>query len=149
MSRQVYRLEPALPAHAMKTYHIARPVPTHFKMVGCKEAGCRAYQRGWQTTVDTSTTIGQKRANYIRLRSGRSFSFTQTGTLVVFTFSPGQKCFAEHQVPVGREPIFAVKEGDWRGNPRGSTPTIFKGSRQFIDDFGEHQTKLADRLKRG
>lgn len=147
--RPIYRLPPKLPPQAMKTYQIARPLPTHWRVATCAEVDCGAWQHGWKTVLDVAKKIGQTRANYIRLHSGRAFTVEQVGTLVTFTFSAGQRCFTQHLVPVGREPLFAVREGDWRGNPRGTEPVRFTSARQFVDDFGEHQERLADRLKKG
>jgi hypothetical protein len=153
--RPVHRLTPRLPSQAMKTYHIARPAPTHFRKADCREVECAAWRNGWTTVIDVARAAraglpsGGDQANYIRLHSGRHYTHTQTGTLVTFRFPPGQQCFTAHQVPVGREPVFAVTGGDWRGNPRGTAPVRFRSPRQFVDDFAEHQSRLADRMKRG
>lgn len=163
--RPVNRITPKLPPQAMKTYHIARPVllqpdgtlgaGSHWRDADCKEADCGAYLRGWQTTIDVSRRArgglpsGAQQANYIRLHSGRAFTVSQAGDLVTFTFPPGQRCFGRHRIPVGREPLFAVTGGDFRGNPRQIRPVRFRGHRQFIDDFGEHQSKLKERFDRG
>lgn len=155
MIRPVSRVAPKLPAAAMKTYHIARPLPTHFRAATCKEVECAAYRNGWTTTVDVARPArgglpsGAAQANYIRLHCGRRYTHAQAGTLVAFRFPPGQECFATHQVPVGREPTFAVAGGDWRGNPLGIELVRFASARQFVDDFGEHQGRLKDRLDRG
>ena len=147
--RPLNRITPILPPQAMQTYHIARPVETHFRKATCREAGCGAYERGWMTTVDTSTDLGRKQAYYIRMKSGRKYEFTEQGTLIEFRFPAGQRCFGEHQIPTGREPIFALTGGDWRGNPRGTRTVRFSGHRQYIDDMGETLDRLADRRKRG
>ena len=147
--RPVYRPPPLMPPTGYKTYKIARPVGSHFRSATCAEVNCSAWRQGWETTIDTFTTLGGRQANYIRLHSGRSYTHTQDGVLVTFRFPAGQTCFRAHRMPVGREPLFARVDGDWRGNPFGTRPVMFKGHRQFIDDFAEHQIRLADRLKRG
>jgi hypothetical protein len=147
--RPVFRPEPLRQPGAYKTYQIARPLPTHFRRASCAEADCSARARGWRTVVDVATQLGARQANYIRLKSGRAFIAAQAGTLVTFTFPPGQECFRQHRLPVGREPLFALAGGDWRGNPNGTRLVVFRGHRQFLDDFGEHQQRLTDRIKRG
>lgn len=157
--RPMYRPEPALPAHARKTYHIARPLRvnpdgtlaagSHWRNATCQEADCEAWRKGWRTVVDVERKLGRQQAGYIRMHSGRAFTVSQAGTLVTFTFPAGQRCFAQHRVPVGREPVFGVVDGDFRGNPRGTAPVAFRDHRDFLDDFGEHQQRLADRQQRG
>ncbi|MGH3680777.1 MAG: hypothetical protein ACRDT2_11090, partial [Natronosporangium sp.] len=107
--RPVTRITPKLPPQAMKTYQVARPLPTHWRPASCAEVGCPAHAHGWQTTIDVATELGGRQANYIRLHSGRAFTAAEAGTLVTFTFPPGQTCFRRHQLPLEREPIFAVR----------------------------------------
>jgi hypothetical protein len=97
--------------------------------------------------VDTSTSVGRKQANYIRLHSGRSFTFTQAGSIVTFTFAASQNCFSQHQVPLERDPIYRIKGGDWRGNPC-RVPTIPLRGDAWVDDFGENQEKVKERIER-
>lgn len=159
------RFPPRMPPQAYKTYHVARPMlverdgtarpGSHWRAATCQEVDCAAYRRGWKTVIDVSRRArgglpsGMAQANFIRLHAGRHFTAVQDGDLVTFTFPPGQKCFTQHRIPVGREPIFAVTGGDWRGNPTGMRPVRFANHRRFVDDFGEHQQRLADRYKKG
>src|SRR5258708_32124636 len=62
----LFRIPPALPAAAMKTYQIAAPLATHWRKATCEEYGCEQYQHGWQTTVDESTELGQRQGEYNR-----------------------------------------------------------------------------------
>lgn len=148
MSGQLFRIQPVGPAESYKTYQFLRPKETHTRVATCAEVNCAYSNGGWRTTVDVSTELGQKQANYIRLHSGRSFTFTETGTLIVFAFPSGQKCFAEHRVSLEREPIFRVKGGDWRGNPR-RVPIVTRRPEDWVDDFAENQIKVAERIQRG
>jgi hypothetical protein len=157
MARQLFRIEPKLPAGAMKTYAILRPTSTHFRPATCAEVDCPQYLHGWRTVVDESTDLGARQAHYIRTQSGRSFheqrDRTGVGVLgaVTFTFGPGQMCFrtADHRVPVGRPELFVVREGDWRGNPRRTEPRVHKRAADWVDDFANHQDRLATRLGQG
>ena len=69
--------------------------------------------------------------------------------LTEFTFEAGQTCFVEHRVPLEREPLYVVRDGDWRGNPRGTAPRIHTRPDDWVDDFAEHQQRLADRFEQG
>lgn len=146
--RPVNRLDPALPAGAMKTYGIVAPLSTHFRAASCAGVDCEAYLNGWRTVVDTSSELGQRQADYIRKESGRLFTVEEPepGQLV-FVFEPGQKCFRQHRKRLDREPLYVVRDGDWRGNPRGTTPRRHSGADAWVDDFASHQQTLADKLE--
>jgi hypothetical protein len=144
---QPFRLPPQMPATSYKTYQILQPVETHWRDATCAEAECEAYLRGWQTAVDESTELGQKQARYIRKVAGRGFTEARVGPATTFTFEPGQRCFrAPHRVPLGRPEIFVVRDGDWRW---GANARRHANATDWVDDFGEHQQRLADRLAQG
>lgn len=151
MTRPVYRPDPALPASAMKTYGIVAPKSTHFRPATCEEVDCSAYLNGWKTVIDESTELGQSQAHYIRTESGRRFHRDPVNSdgPVTYLFEAGQRCFAQHELRLDRPEVYVVRDGDWRGNPRGTNPLIHKDPQAWIDDFGEHQERLADQLERG
>lgn len=135
------RAQPALPVYAYKTYQVSSPISTHYRDGTCDEAGCLAQRNGWRTTVDESTDLGQRQAHYIRRLSGRRFNESRTGLgLTAFTFEAGQRCFATHKVPLARPEIYVVRDGDWR---RLGPPRRFSGPDAFVNDFGEHQDRIA------
>jgi hypothetical protein len=143
------RLEPALPVHSYKTYSISAPLATHWRPGTCEEADCPHYLHGWKTIVDESTDLGQRQAHYIRHDRTRKHTETRTEAgLTEFEFEPGQTCFAQHKVPIGRPELFLVRGGDWRGNPSGELRRHTKPE-FWVEDFGEHQQKIADRLEQG
>lgn len=146
--RPLIRVDPALPAEHMKTYGFVAPKETHFRPATCEEVDCGNYQRGWVTKIDEATVLGKQQAFYIRQQSGRKFAEDREGELTAFVFEPGQCCFAEHSVSLEREPIYLVKEGDWRGNPRGTPPRIHARPADWVDDFATHQDQLIERLER-
>jgi hypothetical protein len=98
--------------------------------------------------MDLTTVDGVKQANWIRMKSGRAFTYTQHGPIVTFSFPAGQRCFEAHRVPLHREPVLRVVGGDWRGNPR-ETATQTLSPRSWVDNFGEHQLRLRDTQQRG
>lgn len=133
---------------AYKTYELLQPRQTHTRKATCAEVDCPRRNVGWRTVLDVSTVAGARQAEWIRLRSGRKWTHTQTGTVVTFTFAAGQTCFAEHRVTLNREPLLRVAGGDWRGNPRGTPARVMKPA-DWVDDFASHQATLAEAHKRG
>lgn len=149
--RTLNRLAPALPVGAMKTYAIRSPRATHWRAATCAEVACPAYLNGWRTVVDEATELGQRQAHHVRKAAGRSYTeHRDEAGLTVFTFEAGQRCFAAdgHQAPTGRPELYVVRGGDWRGNPRGDVRKHVRAA-DWVEDFGEHQQQLADRLAQG
>lgn len=144
----MFRIEPKLPASAVKTYAIHAPISTHYRKASCQEVDCEAYAQGWATRIDPTTELGKRQLNYIRLKSGRAFHDVTTidTPIVTLIFNAGQQCFAGHQVPLEREPFYVVRDGDFRGNPRGTTPRKMSAP-DWTDDFANHQNTIATALE--
>lgn len=141
-----FRIEPKMPVGAYQTYQSVRPRATHSRPATCRDVDCQASLKGWRTKVDVSSPLGRKQAEYIRLKSGRSFSIMEAGDLVTFTFPPGQRCFAEHRINIERPTLYVKQGGDWRA--RTSEPVRMRDV-DWIDDFANHQSGIADRIERG
>jgi hypothetical protein len=146
INSQPNRIPPKMPVTAYKTYAVRVPRATHTRAATCEEYGCLHRQRGWVTTVDVSTELGRRQAGYIERGSGRKYRRTDEGTILTYTFPAGQNCFADHRVQ-NRPGIYVIKDGDHRGNPTGRKVTL--SERAWVDDFGEHQDKLAAEQERG
>jgi len=149
--RELFRVPTKAPVTAFKTYALSLPKQTHYRKATCQEVECEAYANGWITKIDVTTDLGQRQARYIHDRSGRTFTVTGTGTdapIREFTFPSGQQCFTDHQVPLERDPLFIVRDGDWRGNPTGRRMQ-HRNAQDWIDDFGEHQQNIADAKGKG
>ena len=145
-----FRITPALPAAAMKSYTISAPRSTHFRPASCAEADCPAYLHGWQTSVDESTDLGQKQAHYIRHDKTRKHAERRAETgLTVFEFEAGQKCFGTHQLPTGRPERFLVSGGDWRGNPLGIPPRVHARPDDWVEDMQENFDGIRTVQERG
>lgn len=148
----VNRIEPLMPAGSYKTYGASMPVNTHWGSATCEDIDCIAFLNGWVTSLDLSTELGQRQYDFCSHDKTRSFTEERDGTsLVKLTYPPGTICFraGEHKAPVGRPPIFTVRDGDWRGNPRGTTPRVHRSADDWVDDFAEHQSRLAAQIQRG
>lgn len=145
--RPLTRFHPLLPVQAMQTYSVAQPLATHWREATCKEVDCKYWQLGWVTLVDERTGLGQAQAAYIRRQSGREFREERRADgLTEFTFAAGQRCFRQHRVPLGRDTLFRKARGDWRGFL--SRPIIMAGI-DWLDDFVEHQFRIARKIKEG
>lgn len=144
--QHVNRLDPALPPQARKSYTILSPADTEV-VSACADVGCEQYKRGWRTVIDETTELGAKQAHYIRHEAKRDFVEGKTDAgLTVFTFAALQRCFREHRT---RPVQYLVREGDYRGNPRGAAPIKHQNPQDWVDDFAAHQDSLATRLAKG
>ena len=144
MRRPLTHIEPALPVEAYRTYQVARG-PDLALVAACADVGCEAWRHGWETVVDESTDLGRMQAVYIRTRAGRTFTEgRREGGLTVFRFESGQRCFAEHRT---RPLLLRVRRGDWRGD----LGLIRAHSRaaDWVEDFAEHQARLAEQIEKG
>lgn len=143
----VSRIQPLLPAHAMTTFEVRQPLATHFRSVSCEEAQCSHFAAGWITGFsdvdlphkwDAAQTYGQ-----LATKRGLKFMVHRTGNTVTFTFPAGQQCLEGHRVALDRPPLFIVRNGDWRGNPRRQQRVHQTGA-----DFQEHWMESQARLDR-
>jgi hypothetical protein len=141
----MFRLAPLHAVEAYQTYSIATPPDVLIK-AACEQVGCEAWRNGWESVINEATDLGKAQANYIRTRAGRTFREQRTaGGFTVFRFEAGQRCFAEHQT---RPELYAVRDGDWRGNPTGRARQHVRAA-DWVEDFGEHQQRIADQTEKG
>lgn len=145
----IHRVEPALPAEHMQTYGLVVPLETHWRPATCEEVVCTHHANGWQTAVDEATELGQRQAHYIRRVAGRAFTEAREGALTVFRFPAGQVCFGEHRRQLERDPVFFVRDGDWRGNPRGTPPRVHARGADWVEDMQENLDKTRAFRERG
>jgi len=148
MRAPLNRFQPAGPIGAYKTYAIKAPLSTHWRPATCAEVECEYWSNGWKTIVPAISD----HADYIRTgQTGRSFTERPGGAgLAEFCFPAGQSCFrsSEHRVPLERDPVYLVRDGDWRGNPTGRSRQHARPE-YWVEDFGENQQAIADEKKRG
>ena len=144
-----FRIPPALPAGAYKTYQIAAPLATHWNVVTCADAGCEHHETGWDSLIDEQTELGQRQAHYVRRESGRRFTEErQPDGLTRFKFEAGQKCFREHSARNMRPERFVERDGDWRGNPTRRRREYGRPD-EWVDSFQENQDRLRTLIERG
>lgn len=149
----VSRIAPVGSPQAYKTYTALSPLGTHFRTATCEEAGCEQYRSGWVTTVDLSTTDGQKMAHFIQHDKTRRWTMQKvSATLVKVIYGPGQRCLRSqaepHRVRNDRAPRFIARSGDFRGNPDGRK-TVHTSAQFWIEDQQETLDRVRTRLQRG
>lgn len=141
-----FRIQPKMPVTAYRTYGFSRPVQTHWRRATCAEVGCPPYLHGWATTV-----LADSEDESVIRSSGRKWTRIERleGGFHRYMFGPGQQCFAaaRHRVQLERPGLFVVRDGDWRGNPTGYRRLLTAD--QWVEDFGEHQERLAEGANRG
>lgn len=121
-----------------RVYRLQAPPDTLLR-TACEDAGCLAWRHGWETTVDESADLGRAQAAYIRRQSGRAFTEHRSGTLTVFRFGSGQRCFAEHRT---RPQRFTVHEG-------GGVARQHSRAADWLEDCGEHLGRVVTAKERG
>jgi hypothetical protein len=141
-------IEPLMGPESYKSYVLSQPLATHWRAATCEEVGCPDYAKGWQVRVEglPAELLAAAKA------SGRQYQevpVKEGETWLVFP--AGQPCFqaSRHRAPAGRPPLYLVRDGDHRGNPRGTKYRQHLRPALWVEDFAEHQDKLADAQKRG
>lgn len=145
-----FRLPPNLNPEQYLTFSVLAPVKTHWRQATCVEVDCPAYLKGWTTTVDESTELGQQQAYYIRHDGSRRAVETKLPSgLTEFQYEPGQQCFAagQHKTQIKRD-IFLSRGGDFRGNPTGYRRVHTKAE-FWVEEFSENQDTLQTMIDKG
>lgn len=148
----VQRVKPATGPENYKTYGISMPLRSHWRPATCEEVDCEPYRHGWVTTLDLSTADGQMHAATIKGLRGYRYSVQQASpSLVKYVFPAGQTCFhaGTHRLPLERPPTLYVAEGDWRGNPRRIPVRVHSRADLWVEDYSEHQDRLATAIRKG
>lgn len=136
------------PTHTMRTFQIDQPLDTHYRRATCAEVECAAHAGGWVMGFDLTDPDKAAAARWIRDRSGRTFSAVVADGKVTLTFPAGQSCFAKHRVPLGREPFYVVRGGDFRGNPE-RYRVVHRDADTFVDQWDTDLDKLNTIRERG
>lgn len=127
----------SITAAGQKVYSIAKPTSTHTRPATCAEVDCVAYTVGFKILADETDPTGKLRAEYIRSGdTGRAFTETREGTVAVFWFPPGERCFTKtpHRIDLDRPEFYTVSELGHRFKHSGPEP--------WVNDCGEHLDTL-------
>lgn len=148
MSVQLSRVAPVAGPEAYKTYEMRSPLSTHFRPATCAEANCQYYTGGFQVRVEG---LGEEVLHAVQ-HSGRTYTVQKVAEGETYlVFEPGQPCLREslHRVRVERPPLYIVRDGDWRGNPRGTKARLHQSPDNWVEDFATHQQAIADEIAKG
>ena len=149
MNVPLSRPEPKMPAHAYKTYGMVAPISTHFRKATCAEAACQHFANGWRVRVEGLSPQDV----HLAKNCGRRYTehhVAEGETWLVY--EAGQPCFreSEHRVRVtDRPPLYVVRDGDYRGNPRGTKTRVHHSPDNWLDDFATHQQAIVDEIAKG
>jgi hypothetical protein len=153
---KVSRWAPEAGPEHFQTFSMRRPLGTHWRKATCAEYECNEYLRGFVLKIDLGTDLGQRQYHYVTHDRTRSYTLDRVGDrLVHVLYGPGNECFASaakeatHIVQNGRPPFYLVSGGDWRGNPRGTPRYVHRRPEDWVENFAEHQDKLATIKQRG
>ena len=116
-----------------RTFGLQRPPDSRYRAETCAATDCAAYRMGWVTAVDESTELGRRQARYIR-GSGKAYREARRSGLTEFLFDPGQDCWETHYI---RREVFTADQ-------RVHTTGAF-----WVEDFAEHQDRLAKEIANG
>ena len=145
---QVSRPQPLMDAAAYKTYEMRSPLATHFRPATCAEVACPHYLNGWRVHIEALTPDLVEAAR----KSGRRYREEHVAEGQTYlVFEAGQNCFrvSQHRARVDRPPLYIVRDGDYRGNPRGTKARLHQNPANWVEDFAEHQQAIADEIKKG
>jgi len=151
-NQEPFRFTPAGPASAYQTFEIKTPKGPQFERPAtCEEVNCDAWRNGWITRVPAASEL----EHTVRLARHQHPWLTEhvDGAELVFTFAPGIPCFraSQHRLPVRPDlpQMFLVKDGDWRGNPRGTQPRIHQRPEDWVEHAQEVTESVKQRIERG
>ena len=142
------RPAPLMHPSAYKTYSVRAPRSTHFRPASCAEVDCPHYLNGWRVRTDTL----DEQMIHTATHSGRKFQRLRVSEYENWiVFEAGQSCFqaSNHWTRIDKPELFIVRDGDWRGNPRGTDARKHANPADWLDDFATHQQKLADVQQQG
>ncbi|MEV5957302.1 hypothetical protein AB0M11_26635 [Streptomyces sp. NPDC051987] len=148
MPFELSRPQPLMGAAAYKTYEMQAPLSTHFRPATCAEVKCPHYLNGWRVHVEALTDDLVKAAR----QSGRRYREEHVAEGQTYlVFEAGQSCFrvSQHRARIDRPPLYIVRDGDFRGNPRGTRARLHQRAQDWVEDFATHQQAIADQIEKG
>jgi hypothetical protein len=147
---------------AMHTnFRIRQREQDNFRPITCAQAECEAFRNGWVTIVSANMA---DQVRTIARDTGRHFVEAPGGPgLVAFTFPPGQEGFKggdhDHVERIDVVQTFSKQDGhaeigvnsrrqaEWFWQPSGDRRKL--SAQTWVDDFGEHQERLAAEAQKG
>jgi hypothetical protein len=157
MAAELNRIPPQMDPQFYKTYAVVAPLSTHFRAGTCAETNCPHYLNGWGVRLENLTPDLREAVKSATFEhQGKQVKYRYTvQTLedghVYLTFSAGQPCFraSQHRVRLEEPPLYIVRDGDHRGNPRRTRARQHLNPAHWVEDFATHQQAIADEIKKG
>lgn len=141
-------MEPQGAPGQYSSFLVRQPRATHTRPATCEEYQCPARLRGWESVLNEGDAKQAEAARWIRKASHREFVETRREDgMTVFTFTPGQDCFASgrHRVLNDRPAALLIARGDYRDMDR---PQV-AGVSEWTGRLGESIQQIADIRQRG
>jgi hypothetical protein len=140
-------IEPRMDPQFYKTYQVSVR-SDDWRPATCDEVDCDHYLHGWRVRVEGTAADLLHAAR----TSGRRFREERIADGQTWLhFEAGQPCFRAitHRTRIGKPELYIVRDGDRRGNPRGTKARLHQRLADWQDDFATHQQTLADAQARG
>jgi hypothetical protein len=144
---------PLLAPHQRMTHQVDRPADTHWRIVSCRIAAehgeCPHYVDGFVMRVPV-TMAAQARQSF--LSCGYAFTDVEPETpeVSVFYVLPEQQCLASrrvpHRLPLEREPILSVFDGDYRAR---TGQQVAMPGEFWLEHLAEHTDALERERQKG
>lgn len=145
--QKMNRIPPQGRVQDYKTYQVMSPLSTHWRPATCAEVACPDYLKGWKIRLEG---LPAEMTHAARTTGRKCTELDVSENEHWLVFEAGQPCFraGEHKALLDKQEIFVVRDGDFRGNPTGS---VRKHTRPefWVEDFSDHQDKLARQIQQG
>ncbi len=142
------RLPVAAPASMYQTFSIRAPKSTHWQPATCEEVSCEYYTRGFKVSLDESKPVGSGNAAMLRADKTRTKrEYRDEFGMTIFEYPPGTKCMNKHSKRLEKPEIFIVRDGDHRGNPKGTPTRTHTSADSWVEEFSETQDKIIKRIE--
>lgn len=131
-----------------KTYTL-RP---RFRRATCIEVNCKHYREGWTFPLDLLKADPQ--LLYLAKHSGKRYTERVENGKTYLVYAPGQPCFesVSHKLPIDERPFMFAGRGDFRTFDRRGLPRDAREHTRiddWVDDFANHQQKIAREIEKG
>jgi hypothetical protein len=141
---------PKMPPGWYKTYQIAQPVGTHYRLATCAEVQCKAYLEGW---TYKKSDLEAENLLYAVTHAGkryREMSLTDSPDIYL-VFEPGQACFQapSHRVSLERPAFYFAGRGHYQQGYSHRRATEFDRPEDWVDSFATHQDIIRKVMEEG
>lgn len=136
------------PARLFKGYQIDAPFTRVFReRITCEQADCADYRSGWMVRADL---LDPQMWAWIKAKRYAWRRLDLSPTERHIAFEAGQPCFrSDTHTRIVRNPLFVVHGAAKWGRTRADRGYVHSRPEHWVEDFAEHQDKLAAQVARG